>query len=501
MFIAFSFSVHGQELKEIKGQVIDAVEKTPVVFAAIQFKNNKNGMIADEDGYFRLPYSYKRSRDTIQISSIGYATKEIPVAQLKDLGINEILLPPKTEVLDEVVLIGGKKKNRIRDSGLSLVQKAIGNIPKNYPTTPFAYIGYYRDYQLVENQYLNLNEAVVEVFDGGFQTDRVNHYSNQIALHQYNSNTDFPKDTALVKAYGEDGKYIKNAKISDMGGNELSILNLHNPIRNYNKVSFSFIDVLQTDFIPNHSFKVLKITYLNDTPLYEIEFRSNKEGYYIRHTANGKIYISTEDYAIHRLEYYVKDRNLPKYGLRLEYARKRAHMYLNYISFNNFFKADSSDNFDVQEVALDLDENAFFVSFTNPISETSLTNPKNFRFLYKKRKLSIDSISTAHPNILKIHLVNGTLPADEIKGEDTMKHVTYRFRNVYDIKNQKLGKKQTITANQFRELLVQEVFPVKALPQDVVFINKTQPLRNATIDNSLESDKYWINTPLKSTAE
>ena len=45
MFIAFSFSVHGQELKEIMGQVIDAVEKTPVVFAAIQFKNNKNGNI------------------------------------------------------------------------------------------------------------------------------------------------------------------------------------------------------------------------------------------------------------------------------------------------------------------------------------------------------------------------------------------------------------------------------------------------------------------------
>ena len=36
---------------------------------------------------------------------------------------------------------------------------------------PFNYVAYYRDYQIKNNTYTNLNEAIVRVLDSGFETD------------------------------------------------------------------------------------------------------------------------------------------------------------------------------------------------------------------------------------------------------------------------------------------------------------------------------------------
>ena len=69
------------------------------------------------------------------------------------------------------------------------------------------------------------------------------------------------------------------------------------------------------------------------------------------------------------------------------------------------------------------------------------------------------------------------------------------------MENRKLDKKSTIKINQFRELFVQEVFPVKQLPSDIIAVEKNKPLSYATLNNFSNNDKYWINTPLKKYKE
>ena len=144
-FFIFSWNSFAQDggALEIVGQVIDAKEKTPVVFATIQFKQNTKGMITDEDGFFRLPKGQLQTTDTLLISSIGYQTKEFPIIQLEDAIINQIELSPRIEALEGVVVIGNKKI-RISQTGFSIVKKAIARIPQNYPTIPFSFIGFYR---------------------------------------------------------------------------------------------------------------------------------------------------------------------------------------------------------------------------------------------------------------------------------------------------------------------------------------------------------------------
>lgn len=56
------FKVNAQQ--ETLGRVIDTKTKEPIVFATIRIKNTNLGVIADEEGYFRLPYKYKQRRDT-----------------------------------------------------------------------------------------------------------------------------------------------------------------------------------------------------------------------------------------------------------------------------------------------------------------------------------------------------------------------------------------------------------------------------------------------------
>ncbi|MEM9364209.1 MAG: carboxypeptidase-like regulatory domain-containing protein [Bacteroidota bacterium] len=499
--IFFSLMSMGQNIqeKELRAQVLDARDSLPVVFATVQFKNTKKGLVTDEYGYFRMPARLKESIDTLRISSIGYKTLETRIANLKDEGLNVVFLSPKIESLSEVILVGkGKQKSR-GIIGLSLIRKAIDKIPQNYPSLPHSYVAYYRDYQKVENQYLNLNEAIIEVFDGGIQTNQIYNPSNQTVMYQYKSNLNFPQDEKLARAYNEDGKYILNAVISDMGGNELSILYLHNPIRNYNRSSFSFVDVLQTDFIGNHTFKTKRVSYFDNTPLYEVDFQYIKPDSKFEYSARGKLYISPTTHAIHKLEYYLSYRNKPLYTLTTEYISRDSLMYLNYISFNNYFKASDRQSFEIKDITFDRDDNSFYLSFTNPVKFESQNTSKDFRFLFKKRKLSIDNIELTEPKKLKVKLVKGTLPIAEIEdGADAMKHITYRIKNLRDVSNKKLGKKQTVTANQFRELFVQEVFPIKPLPQNTNYINKQRPLpKYQREDSDAFIAKYWLNTPLQ----
>src|SRR5688500_2835889 len=83
--------VSGQELEEIKGKIVDGSNK-PLPYATIRLKNVSIGVVSNQSGDFRLPLKPQFSRDTLIISYIGYATKKIPIVQLKSELSNIIVL-------------------------------------------------------------------------------------------------------------------------------------------------------------------------------------------------------------------------------------------------------------------------------------------------------------------------------------------------------------------------------------------------------------------------
>lgn len=494
---AYAQEAHSNELL---ARVLNSKTNIPIVFATIVLKNNGNGVVADRDGYFRLPYKYQD--EFISVSSIGYSSKTLAVSDLKSGIINTILLTPKTEELQGVVLSANSPSGKSALKPEEIVRKAIQRIPANCPTNPYSYIAYYRDYQLYKDDYINLNEALVEVYDAGYNSDKFTDAYNQTTLFEYKENNDFSRDTIWSSNYDGTGeKFIKDAKIAALGGNELGILNLHDPIRNRSRNSFSFVHIFKTDFLENHSFKLEGITYRDDVPIYRLSFKTKYEKIKSRYAAEGVIYIAKDTYGIYKFSYKGYERHAydPLYSLELEYLPKGGKMVLNYISFNNNFQVRSKDNFRIQTILLDKDKNAFFITFNNTIKASTINNIRNYRFVYKKRKLKISNVSSVGPKSIKVSLVNGAIPELGSLDKTVMANVNYKIKNIEDMLGRKLGKLSLSTINQFREMFVQKVFIGKALPLNGQFISKNSSLSNTEKVKFKAKSDYWVNTPLKLT--
>lgn len=492
------FFVNAQGVLELLFRVIDEDTKSAIPYATVQFSESKNGFVANFDGDFRIPYEYKLQNENIIISSIGYERMELALVNMKNKSINIIELKPKIEQLDEVVIKStNKEKSGIEISPYTIVKTAISRINKNYPQNSYSKLGYYRDYQIVNGTYYNLNEAIIESFDTGFDTDVIMDKGNQSVLYSYKENNNFPRDSLLLLPYDGEKKYISNTNISGQGGNELGILNIHNPIRNYNQLSFSFVYIFKKKFLDNHDLTNIKKVYLNDEVLYEIDFKAKEELTKTSHEAKGKIYISKSDFSIHKFKYAVYEIKTPEplFEVNIEYKKKDDIMYLNYITFNNQFVINSQFSFDVKNIEYDVEENSFYVSFNNSLDKSTV-DKRDFKFRYKKKKLLVKDFEIITDNTVKVKIAEFTAPKDIADSNDMVEFNT-KIRNIYDIIGRKLYDVPKLKGFQYREFFVQEIFEDKKINQDNIFIDKYSPISEAKINNLKSTKSYWLNSPLK----
>jgi len=181
ILIGFYTSVSwAQQSEFIYGKIIDAETKKPVSFATIRIENKAIGVISNDDGGFAIPLEFKEIGEILEITSMGFMEQNILISELATEEINIIRLFPKTIELQEVIVTNRKKK---RLSAKRIVKKAIEGIPGNYPLNSFSTVGYYRDYQKKQNQYINLNEAILGVFDEGF--DESDNESTSVRIYDY----------------------------------------------------------------------------------------------------------------------------------------------------------------------------------------------------------------------------------------------------------------------------------------------------------------------------
>ena len=89
LFFVSVFSL-AQEAEFVRASVIDQSTGEPVVFASILLKGNARGVVTNLDGGFRLPARYREEGITIQISSMGYQKKEVPLIELSLTSLNTI---------------------------------------------------------------------------------------------------------------------------------------------------------------------------------------------------------------------------------------------------------------------------------------------------------------------------------------------------------------------------------------------------------------------------
>lgn len=519
LFVFCASFVSAQQSDFFFGKIEDSATGEPVVFANIRIKDRALGVITNVDGSFRIPLKYKDYGDIIEVSSMGYQTKEIPIADFSQEELNVIVLDPSAISLQEAVVKARDKRGR-RLSAEQIVQKAIDAIPNNYPLTSFSTIGYYRDYQFNEGKYINLNEGIMEVYDQGF--DQPDDLTSEIQVFNFELNKDFKQDSMARTAYDYNNykKIIRKAYLGAHGGNEFRILRIHDAIRNYNAFSYDYIGALKYDFIENHVFLRSKDSDADYEALYGIKFWKR----YPNYRAHGEIFISKSDFAIHRLEYTMynnrrtnKEKKKNKHGhkqkvifdISTNYTRIHNKMYLNYISFHNSFEVRKPPKFALDSTLVNMPGGYYSLYFNNPVDSLTAANPKNYDILYRQKKYKIDKIEVFRDSVRLYGDEEFRQVLYNTRGETTTLINKRRVSEVENMFELVIEKVRDIYGNlvnepdiheyqQFREFFTQRIKPDSRAPFDGQFMDKEKPIfEDQPMVKPKDYREYWMNTPLE----
>jgi hypothetical protein len=491
----------------ITAKVIDE-RNQPVPFASIRLVANNSGVITNADGTFQIPARDIFLRDTLVVTCIGFKTKKLPVSTL-DVSKQNIIRIQSAAV--ELAAIEIQAADARRLNGKRLVERAINRIPYNYSEKPFSYIAYYRDYQILDSQYVNMNEALVQINDSGFTTN--DQLETRMLLIEYKANKSFAVDNFARMPYDNvEKKFIPHASLRNFAGNELSTLRVHDPIRNHKMFSFSFMNKLDKDFIMNHRFSISGRLVEDGTELFIVSFATTDRASGPQHQGVGKIYIEKENYRIHKIQYTTNEwrehKAVPLYTVNVEYALHDNLMYLNYISFNNEFKMRNADDFKVKDVRQMPDSGCFVVSFTHAVTASGL-NPANYDFRLNGKRLAIRKISFGEapresPDYRKEVFVypKYTLEFNAELKTSLNKNVTLDVTGVRDLRNREVGVYTFVAATQYREIFVQQIIVDHNNEEKYPVIDKFTPLYKMRAVNRPPSDNnFWMNTPLKKELE
>ena len=498
--LSFPLLLSAQSPGYIHAKVINSATSEPIPFASVELKNNQLGVFANAEGEFRLIMNPAFRTDSLLITCIGFKRTTISVHDLSNGKENKILLMPAAYVLGGVDVIASK----IKLSSITIIQRAIYKIKRNYPKKPFNYIAYYRDYQKKDKSYINLNEAIVQTFDNGFSNKSV---TNKYRLLDFKKNMDFTRmnvspyyDIIDSTDFENFDKNIPKASLGDQYGNEFFILMTHDAIRNNKTRSFSFIDIFSQNFIPNHEFSEPTTVFNNNLLLYKINFTAKNltEGDSLQ--VSGAIYIQPKDYSIHKLEYssaYLLNENKtkPMFNINIEYGYENSVdslMCLKYISFNNYFKVydmDDSTYFRVirfeRQSNFDSKRSAIVLTFNHLIDPATAIDKDKYQIEIVDLKTEIDTI------IVKGNRLIIRLMSDDINRFKSI--AKFNVPNIQDTDGNILNKRRVIEFNQYRELFVQEYN--KSLPDDGNCYLQYLPLDQNCVSNYPGKEKYWMNTP------
>lgn len=135
--------------RSFTGHLINTIDSNAVPFAVIKLQETDNTVIADDKGYFSFIIPSKLKELTFTVSITG--RKSVVTHKLNNADTQNVY----TEVLPFLLQEAEIKGLSARD----IVKKAVRSIPANYADSSYFAYSSYRQYQLVNDIFMNLVEA------------------------------------------------------------------------------------------------------------------------------------------------------------------------------------------------------------------------------------------------------------------------------------------------------------------------------------------------------
>jgi hypothetical protein len=257
-----------QNLITIKGKVIDAESRAPLVFATVAVKETNVAIITNIDGEFTLKVGDLSNSKSIVVSFLGYKNKTIPLSDLKDNGSKNIITLEAAPIPIKEIIV--KPLDPV-----SVVEKAIDNIRKNYESTPNLMTAFYRETIRKNRTYVAIGEAVVEIFKAPYDNDI---RFDAVRIYKGRKGTDVEKmDTVLFK----------------LQGGPVSVLELD--------LAKNTESVLTREAMVNYDYRITGVIEIDNKPHYVIEF--NQKPSVEMPLFMGSLYIDMDSYAITEAEF------------------------------------------------------------------------------------------------------------------------------------------------------------------------------------------------------
>ncbi|HFA47396.1 MAG TPA: carboxypeptidase-like regulatory domain-containing protein [Bacteroidetes bacterium] len=130
LFLFLASNVFSQKMTTVKGTVIDAGTKEPLIFVNVAFTGTNIGTETDIDGKFQLDSKY--ASGSITLSYVGYKTQTIAIEKNTRQKITVKLVSNAIEL--KTATVTGKKRKRIKNKdnpAVAIMKKAIKNKGNN----------------------------------------------------------------------------------------------------------------------------------------------------------------------------------------------------------------------------------------------------------------------------------------------------------------------------------------------------------------------------------
>jgi len=273
-FIVVPVWAQDEPVATIKGKIIDQKTEKPLVFASIMVVNTGIGTVSNNEGDFILKIPVSVRDNGIRFSFMGYKSLIYKLTDLKSDN-NIISMTLETINIKDVVV-------RANDP-LSLIKRAVENVPENYGTSPYLCTAFYRESIMQNRQYAGVAEAVLDVYKSSYNNPSS---MDRIKVYKGRKSQDVKRmDTLIFKLQG--GHYV--AMLLDLA-----------------KHPETFMD---EEYFNNYVYEPVTITNIEGRETYVIEFAQKREIEDIYY--EGRLYLDVNSLAIKKAEFWISPKGLP----------------------------------------------------------------------------------------------------------------------------------------------------------------------------------------------